>query len=559
MTSLVDGTGTQTGPGARAAARVGAGIFLSRVAGFLREAVFAYYFGASAVADVWRAALRTPNVIQNLLGEGTLSASFIPVYAELLEEGREEDAGRLAGAILGILSVVAFGFALLGILLAPPLIRLFFFEWEPWMQALGIRLVRILFPMTAVLVLSAWALGVLNSHRRFFVSYVAPVAWNLALVAAMVGFGTYLGWDRAGRDAELVVALAWGGVVGGVAQLAVQLPTVRSVLHHFRLSLGRGVQGVREAIHNFWPVLLARGVLNLSSWLDVVLAGILSLGAIALLGYAQTLYLLPISLFGMAVAASELPELSRRRGEGREILGGRVASALARTRFLLLPSALAYLALGDLFIAALFQRGEFDRDATAAAYAVLAAYSLGILASASSRVLSSAFYALRDTRTPAKLAYVRVAVSVAVGVALMFPLDRIGVGTLRLGAVGLAGGASAGAWVEYLLLRRNLARRIGSHGPPPGHGLRVTVAALAATAGGLAGKALLGSRVPLHDGVLSSLAGAVPWLEAPLQAAGTGLAFGVVYLATARLLGIGAPLRSLLRRGGGAQEPRGDR
>ncbi|MCJ7627969.1 MAG: hypothetical protein MUO50_06220, partial [Longimicrobiales bacterium] len=302
MTRTAD-TGTSEGRGARAAIWVGAGIFLSKISGLLREVVFARYFGASAVADVWRVALRTPNVIQNLLGEGTLSASLIPVYSEFLEEGREEEAGRFAGASLGILTVVSFSLALLGILLAPVLIPVIYWKWDPWMQDLTITIVRILFPMTAILVISAWALGILNSHRRFFVSYVAPVAWNLALITSMVGAGTYLGWDRMGRDADLVVALAWGALAGGFLQLLVQTPWLLPLLSGFRLSLGRRVTGVREAIRNFLPVVAGRGVVNLSGWIDMILAHILVVGAPAMLGYAQTLYMLPISMFGMAIAA----------------------------------------------------------------------------------------------------------------------------------------------------------------------------------------------------------------------------------------------------------------
>ena len=132
--------------GGRQAARVGAGILLSRLLGFVRDRIFAHYFGTSEVADAWRAALRTPNVLQNLLGEGTLSASFIPVYAEFLGEGREEEAGRFAGAALGILTVVAGGLALAGVLVAPWLVGLFFFQWSPEKQELTVTLVRILFP-----------------------------------------------------------------------------------------------------------------------------------------------------------------------------------------------------------------------------------------------------------------------------------------------------------------------------------------------------------------------------------------------------------------------------
>lgn len=513
------------GGGGRSAARVGAGIFLSRVAGFVRDRVFAHYFGTSDVADAWRAALRTPNVLQNLLGEGTLSASFIPVYAEMLEEGREEAAGRFAGAALGILTGVAGALALVGVLVAPWLVGLFFFQWGPEKQALTVTLVRILFPMTGILVVSAWALGILNSHRRFFVSYVAPVFWNLAMITAMVAGAVWMGMG----ERDLVVALAWGALVGGVLQFGVQIPFVVRHLNGFRLSLGRNVEGVREAIRSFGPVVAARGVVNLSGWVDLILAATLADGAVAVMGYAQTFYVLPISLFGMSVAASELPELSRMRAQERRVLADRVSGALRRLSWFLIPSALVYLAMGDVVVAALYQTGAFGPAQTLVTWAVLAAYSLGLTASARSRVLSSAFYALRDTATPARIAVLRVLVSAGVGILLMGPLDTVGFQRLRLGAAGLALGASVGAWLEYALLRRKLAASIGPHGAPAGRLVRTGFAAALGVA------AAVGLQLVL------------PPAHPALVAVETLIPGGVVYLVASWALGLGDPLR-LLRR-----------
>ncbi|HSM60175.1 MAG TPA: murein biosynthesis integral membrane protein MurJ [Longimicrobiales bacterium] len=510
----------------RAAARVGAGIFLSRLLGFVRERVTAYWFGAGDFADAWRAALRLPNVLQNLLGEGTLSASLIPVYAEFLEKGREEDAGRFAGAALGILMAVAGAMSLAGVLLAPLLVALFFSEWDPAKQAITTTLVRILFPMAGVAVLGAWSLGILNSHRRFFVSYVAPVMWNLAIIVTLIAGGAWFGLGL--RD--LTVALGWGAFVGGLLQLGVQLPFVFRHLRGFRLSLGRGVEGVREAVRSFGPVVAARGVVNLSGWIDVILAARLVDGAVAFLGYAQTFYLLPISLFGMSVAASELPELSRRRADAVDVLARRVAAAQRRLAYFLVPAVLGYLALGDVVVAALYETGAFGTAESLVTWGVLAGYTLGLHASASSRVLSSAFYALRDTRTPARIAVLRVVVSAVVGIALMFPLDGLGFSRWRLGAAGLAVGASVGAWLEYGLLRRALGRRIGPHGAGSGPVLRMTLAATLATAVGVGLQVLL------------------PPARPELVAVETLVPFGVVYLAAAAALGIALPSPRLRRR-----------
>ena len=529
----------------RAAFTVGAGIFFSRVSGFIRSVLLASFFGASGLMDVWVAATKIPNVIQNLLGEGTLSASVIPVYAEFLEEGREEEAGRFAGAVLGILMTVAGGAALLGMLLAPVFVPMAFFRWDSDKLALTTMIVQILFPMTAVLVVSAWALAILNSHRRFLVSYMAPVAWNGAIIATLVAMGFGFGWS--GR--QLLFAAALGALGGGILQFAVQLPYVVPLLKHFRLSLDRTVSGVGEAIRNFVPVVTARGVVNIGSLLDVIVAGLLAEGALAALGYAQMLYLLPISLFGMSIAASELPELSRQRKAPASEVALQVSAALERIHFLLVPSVAAFLLLGDVFIGGLYQRGEFRSTDTPVVYAVLAAYALGLLASSGSRVLSSAFYALRDTRTPARMAYLRVLVSLAVGISLMFPLDRFASGELHYGATGLALGASAAAWLEYALLRMRLARVLGPHGPAPSVRGRILAATALATLAAVGSKWILGSTVPLHDGLIAGLLGdSAPWLVQPALAASTAFVFGVAYLTVTARLGIGAPLRQLMGR-----------
>lgn len=514
--------GLRSGEG-RGAAHVGAGILSSRLAGLVRGRIFAYYFGSSDFADVFNAGLRLPNVLQNLLGEGALSASLVPTYSELLEKGREDEARRFAGATLGILMVVAGALALLGYALAPLLVALFFSRWDPVKQELTVAVVRLLFPMTGLLVLSAWALGILNSHRRFFVSYVAPVFWNLSMIVAMVSGATYFGLAAPSRD--LLLALATGALVGGALQLGWQLPFVLRLLGGLRLSLGRGMSEVREAVRSFGPVVAARGVVNLSGWLDLILAGWLRTGAVAVLGYAQTFYLLPISLFGMSIAASELPELSRMRGDAERVIAERVSRALARVSYFLIPATVGYLALGDVVVAALYETGAFGSAETLVTWAVLAAYTLGLPASGASRVLTSAFYALRDTPTPARVAYGRVALSAGAGVALMLPADAVGFGALKLGAAGLALGASLGAWVEFGLLRRALTRRIGAHAPAGGRILRMGLAASVAAAVGVG----LQLGLPTAHPVVIGLETLIP--------------FGVVYVAAAALLGEGRPRR----------------
>ena len=228
------------------AALVALGILASRLIGFVRERAMAHYFGVGPHADVFRAALRAPNAIQNLLGEGTLSAAFIPIYTRMIHEGREQEAGRFAGAIFGLLLTVAGGLSLLGMLLAKPIVALlsmgFLDDTGPVNRyELAVAAVRIIFPMTGFLVLSVWALGILNSHRKFLVPYIAPVVWNAAIIAALV----WAGWGMEARPGSgfplealdrLLFAACWGALAGGFLQFLVQLPVVARVLRGFRLS-----------------------------------------------------------------------------------------------------------------------------------------------------------------------------------------------------------------------------------------------------------------------------------------------------------------------------------
>ncbi|RMF73050.1 MAG: murein biosynthesis integral membrane protein MurJ, partial [Acidobacteria bacterium] len=232
---------SRTGPDApqeRRAVRVAAGILLSRVSGLVREAALAHVFGVGPHLDVFRTALRGPNVLQNLLGEGTVSAAFIPPLSRMVAEGRRDDARAFAGAVLGLTLAAAAAISLVGVLAAPAIVSLLapgFLVGTPDgvdRYRLAVTAVRWIFPMAGLLVLSAWALGVLNAHRRFFLAYVAPVLWNVAIVAALVGGALGLagsGGSPAGPDRLLVLACV-GALVGGGLQFAVQLPGVLRAL-----------------------------------------------------------------------------------------------------------------------------------------------------------------------------------------------------------------------------------------------------------------------------------------------------------------------------------------
>lgn len=513
----------------RSAALVGAGIFLSRLAGLVRESIFAHFFGNSDAADAFKAAFRIPNLLQNLFGEGVLSASFIPVYASLLAHDEKEEARRTAGAVLALLALCTALLVLVGVLATPWLIDAIAPGFHGAKRALTIRLVRILFPGAGLLVLSAWCLGILNSHRRFFLSYIAPVVWNGAMIATLLGFG--------GRYAQFPLAeiLAWGSVAGSALQVAVQWPAVLRLLGRLHLSLLHRGLHVRTVIRNFIPVFFSRGVVQISAYVDALLASLLPTGAVATLAYAQTLYLLPVSLFGMSVSAAELPAMSGTVGaeaEVAQVLLRRLNSGLRQIAFLVVPSAIAFLALGDVVVAAIYKSGAFGHRDVIYVWGTLAGATVGLLASALGRLYSSTYYALRDTRNPLRYASVRVALTTGLGIVAAFWLPGwLGLAP-RWGVAGLTASAGIAAWVEFTLLRRGLRSRLGLSGVPRRFLAQITAAAAAAAV--------------LARGLLVLFGPHNAQLTAMLV---LGM-FGLVYLGAARLLRLPEleALRRLTRR-----------
>ncbi len=454
---------------------VGLGILASRTAGLIREVVLAGVLGVSASTDAIRNAVKIPNLLQNLLGEGTLSASFIPVYAGLVERGEKRRAAKLAGSVAGVLLVVTGILVVSGVLLAGPLTSIIAPGLPSTTRDLTVPLVKITTIGSGVLVFSAWCLGVLNTHRRFFLSYVAPVVWNAAQISVLAFAGI-----ASLSSTSTINAIAWAMLVGALLQVAVQLPTVFAVAPDIRLALGFSDPDVRDVGRRFAPVLLGRGVVQVSAFVDVALASLLALGAISMVGYAQIFYILPVSVFAMSVAAAELPEMSRLTGDPQAIADHAFAG-LRRIAFFMMFTAVAYVSVGRPVLGAILQHGQFGADDTIGVWLTLSAMALGLPAVGASRLLQNTMYAVGDTRGPAKIAALRVLVTGGIGFALMFPFDRLlmsngkftgsvgGFGPLaetarsvedvvHLGAIGLALGLAASAWTEFVLLDR-LARR----------------------------------------------------------------------------------------------------
>ena len=570
----------RTGP--RGSNLVAAGIFLSRIAGLIRNVVIGVVLGAQpAITDALNFAMRVPNLLQNLLGEGSLSASFIPVYAKLVEDGKRKEADDLAGAVVALLALVTAVIVVIGVLIARPLVWLIT-DWEtvdPEKYELAITLTRITTIGIGFLVISAWCLGILNSHRSFFLSYVAPVIWNVSQISVLVLLGL-LGWALD----DVAIAVAWAVVAGGLLQLLVQLPKVRRLAPTVRANLTR-TASLDDVLSRFAPAVGARGVVQFSSYADLFLVGLLVNGALSWYSYALPLYLMPISLFGFSVAAAELAEMSRQSDDPSAI-AERLKPALRRV---VVPAGLvtaAYLGAAPVFIDALygwpsriFNRGLEAQAPVLTVSLVVGAFAIGLPAAMTARVTQNTLYSMGDVRGPARIAAIRVAVSIAIGALMILQLDWLtfepeaavsqgpaiealdevvafdGLPNLppwgllpeaersakpapdgdplppHLGAVGLALGASAASWTEWLLLRQRLRRRLGVS-IRSGWGRQVILSGLAA------GFAMFGT-------MFGTAATGVP---SPIDAVVVGLVGVAVYGASLLLQGVrptGGPAKGL--------------
>lgn len=510
---------------------VGAGILFSRIIGFWRQRIFANYFGTSDAADVFAQAFKIPNFLQNVFGEGALSASLIPVYAKLLAEGDEKEANRVANAILTILALLTSVLVLLGILLTPYMIGFIAPGFEGEKRELTIRLVRILFPGAGLLVMSAWCLGILNSHRKFFLSYSAPVIWNCAIIGAMIYYGSRV------EQNSLAAITAWGSVVGSALQFAVQLPTVFRLVKQIKFIFDFASANVRTVVRNFFPVFFSRGVVQISAYVDSMIASFLGTGPSALLQYTQSIYTLPVSLFGMSISASELPAMASALGSDVEIssqLRGRLDDGLKRIAVFIVPSSMAFLAFGDL-LASIYQTGKFGHQDVLYVWGTLAGASVGLMASTLGRLYSSTYYAIKDTRTPLKFAIIRVILTTILGYfCSIYVPPMLGL-EIQWGTVGLTLTAGIAGWVEFLLLRRSLNKKIGKTGLPAVFTFKLWTAAVIGAGVGWAIKIAVGN-FSLHP-ILIALLVTIP--------------FGVTYFLMATLFRVkeaSAVINQLKRR-----------
>lgn len=429
---------------------------LSRVTGLARDILKAQYFGTGIAADAFTVAFRLPNLLRRLLGEGALSAAFIPVYTDYRLKMTDDDAWHLASAVFTLFTVVLAVVAVLGMVFAEPLVHLFApgFKAVPGKIQLTVELTRWLFPYILFVGLAALAMALLNTHKRFFLPAIAPLVLNVSMILAMIFWCPLLG----DTPEQQIFGLAYGALIGGFGQFLIQLPVLKRIGMTFGLNLNWRHPGVKRILLLMGPGVFALGVSQVNVFVDTFLASLLEEGSVAALEYANRLVQLPLGVFAISITTAILPQLSEQSShKDSQGLIDTLSYALRLIFFIMLPATAGLVFLRTPIIALVYERGAFGQHSTELTSIALIYYSIGLFAYGGVKAVAQVFYAQKDTKTPVKVAAVAMVTNILLNFILVKPL--------ALGGLALATSLSSMINMSFLLiiLRRRIGRLGGRH------------------------------------------------------------------------------------------------
>jgi putative peptidoglycan lipid II flippase len=472
----------------RSAASAGAATMASRVLGLVRDAVLAALFGAGPAMDAYLVAFRIPNLLRDLFAEGAMSAAFVPTFTAHLTTSGKASAWRLARHVLNALLVTTGVLVLLGVVFAEPLVRALTserYEEVPGQIALTVQLARIMLPTLLLVALAAALMGMLNSLRHYFIPALSPAMFNVVIIVSAVTavpvmpvFGL-----------EPIAGIAIGALLGGVAQVALQVPTLRRQGFRYGLELDWRDPGLRRVLLLMGPGTVGLAATQVNLFVNTLLATGVTDGAVSWLNYAFRLRYLPIGIFGVSVATAVLPAVSRHVAERRtDGVRDTVANGLSLMFMMNAPATVGLIVLATPLVRVIFERGEFSPADTAATAAALQMYALGLLAYSVVRIVSPTFYALGRSRTPVLVSIATMGVNVVLNVTLV----------QVLGFRGLALGTSLAALFNGVALLILLRPHVGGLNGRQvlGSLVRIALAAAAMGAAAVGVEAWLAARMP---------------------------------------------------------------
>ena len=435
---------------ARSAAFIGVATMTSRVLGLVRDQALAYFFGASSAMDAFYVAFRIPNLMRDLFAEGVMSSAFVPTFTRRLTTQGRDAAWRLGTQLINALVLITGGLVLAGIVFAEPLTRLFArdFGEVPGKLELTIELTRVMLPFLTLVAVAAACMGMLNSLHRFFTPALSPAIFNVSLILSTVVLVPLM--PRAGY--EPIVAIAFGVVLGGVGQIAIQYWVLRREGFRYRLMLDPADRGLREVLGLMGPGTIAGAALQLNLLVNTILATSQGTGAVSWLTYAFRLMYLPIGVFGVSIATAALPRLSRHAAlDEIHEMRRTISHALRLMLMLMVPATVGLIVLAVPIVRLIFERGSFTPADTQATALALTCYAPGIVGYAAVRLAVPSFYALGTSLTPAVVSVG----SVGLNIVLNLVLVRV------LGYQGLALGTAIAALANAALLLALLRQRLG--------------------------------------------------------------------------------------------------
>jgi len=411
----------QKGKIAKAAGIMSAATFISRILGFVRDMIFALYFGATGISDTFFAAFRIPNLLRELFAEGSMSSAFIPVLTEYREKHGEEEAQRLVRITFTFILMVVGLVCFLGIIFSPAIVTIIApgFLNSPEKFSLTVLLTRIMFPFLLFISLASLVMGALNTKKIFFVPALAPAMLNIILILSIVFFES--------RARNPITVAAIGVLVGGFAQFAFQLPSFFRNKYTLGFDTAFSHPGLKKMALLLIPATLALAVNQINIVVSNILASYLPSGSITYLFYSMRLIQFPIGIFGVAMGMAILPALSEHAVKGNlEMLREDFSFALRLLFFIAVPSMSGLIALREPIVNLLFQRGQFDYAATKGTAEALLFYAIGIWSIVGVRIVTVTFYSMQDTRTPVKIAAVGMLSNILFSLVLMGPMKHSG-------------------------------------------------------------------------------------------------------------------------------------